>query len=524
MTLNAPTTPTRRDRWGRYQVVNPTTGKLTGYTRATTVAKALDDGSGLIGWSKRMVALGLAQRADLLALVATSNGDKRTLDSVCERAAEAGGSTIRRDLGTAVHAMLEQSWSDTTYTAPAPYTADIKAVHAALDAHGITVEAGMVERIVVNDTHQIAGTFDLLVRSADGKLRVADIKTGSSLMGALSFAIQLAIYANADALYTQGPAADGSADIREPMPEIATDYGYIFHVQPESGHCDVHTIDLIAGAEALKIAMAVREARKVKVLTPAPIPEAVMTEAIEKVQRVFPGGELVTHVDDDWRRWMTSRIQAIKDAGAIEALALHWPAVPTIPSGEQITIDQGAEIEAAVALIEQQYELPFPAPRTQAAVTDTPKPQAAKRRPRPEEGPDVDAEMVAAVNERAKQLEPDAIAWVGATITAASKANYPIRLSGAGGKKTLRRWYIANALVTLGGFADEALTRSIVSLAISEELQPGHNIAAAIGSLTIEEAQRLMRLTAAVADSSLVPIWGEDSVTLTGDIQAALAA
>ena len=29
MTLTAPTTPTRRDRWGRYQVVNPTTGKLT---------------------------------------------------------------------------------------------------------------------------------------------------------------------------------------------------------------------------------------------------------------------------------------------------------------------------------------------------------------------------------------------------------------------------------------------------------------------------------------------------------------
>lgn len=524
MTLTAPTTSTRRDRWGRYQVVNPTTGKLTGYTRATTVAKALDDGSGLIGWSKRMVALGLAQRPDLLALVAISNGDNHTLDSVCERAAEAGGSTIRRNLGIAVHAMLEQSWTDPNYKAPAPYTADIKAVHAALGAHSITVEAGMVERIVVSDAHQIAGTFDLLVRSPDGKLRVADIKTGSIFMGALSFAIQLSIYANADALYTQGPAADGSADVREPMPPIAGDYGYIFHVQPESGHCDIHTIDLTAGLEALEIAMAVREARKVKVLALAPIPEAIMADAVAKVIDTFPGAELVTHVDEDWRQWMTSRLQAIKDAGAIEALALHWPAVPTIPSGEQITIEQGAEIEAAAALIEQQYELPFPALRTKAADVEIPKPTAAKRRPRPDEGADVDAAMVAAVNERAKQLEPDCIAWVGEIITAASKANYPIRISGAGGKKTLRRWYIANALVTLAGFADEALTCALVSLAIGEELQPGHNIAAAIGSLTIDEAQRLMKLAAGVADTSLTPIWGEDSVTLTGDIQSALAA
>jgi len=33
-----------------------------------------------------------------------------------------------------------------------------------------------------------------------------------------------------------------------------------------------------------------------------------------------------------------------------------------------------------------------------------------------------------------------------------------------------------------------------------------------------------MRLAAAVADSSLIPIWGDDTVAITGDIQAALAA
>jgi hypothetical protein len=260
--------------------------------------------------------------------------------------------------------MLEQSWADPNYVAPAPYGPDIEAVHAALAVHGLTVDTTMVERIVVDDTHQIAGTFDLLVECPDGGLRVADIKTGSSLMGALSFSIQLAIYANADALYTQGAAADGSQDTRGPMPPIANDYGYIIHVQPESGHCDIHTIDLTVGLDALELAMNVRQMRKAKVLAPAPIPEAIMAAAVDKVISAFPGAELVTHVDDDWRQWMTSRLQAIKAAGAIEALAMHWPAVPTIPSGDPITIDQGAEIEHAVRLIEQQFELPFPEPRT----------------------------------------------------------------------------------------------------------------------------------------------------------------
>jgi hypothetical protein len=124
--------PTRRDRWGRYLVLPEGGTKPIGYTRATTVAKALDDSGGLLSWGKRMVALGLGQRPDLVALVSTTaDTDKKTLDDICERAAEAGGATIRRDLGTAVHGMLEKSWSDPTFVAPDPYGADVQAVHNA---------------------------------------------------------------------------------------------------------------------------------------------------------------------------------------------------------------------------------------------------------------------------------------------------------------------------------------------------------------------------------------------------------
>jgi len=122
--------PVRRDRWGRYVVLPVDGAKPIGYTRATTIAKGIEDSGGLLNWGKRMVAIGLAQRPDLIALVSTTpDTDKKTLDGICERAAEQGGATVRRDLGTAVHGMLERSFIDPTFVAPDPYGSDIQAVH-----------------------------------------------------------------------------------------------------------------------------------------------------------------------------------------------------------------------------------------------------------------------------------------------------------------------------------------------------------------------------------------------------------
>jgi hypothetical protein len=52
--LPAPIDPTRRDQWGRYLVLPPDGDKPVGYTRATTVAGALDDGYGLQKWLATM--------------------------------------------------------------------------------------------------------------------------------------------------------------------------------------------------------------------------------------------------------------------------------------------------------------------------------------------------------------------------------------------------------------------------------------------------------------------------------------
>jgi hypothetical protein len=518
----------RRDRWGRYLVLAPGAEKPTGYTRATTVAKTLDDESNLKTWAQRMTALGLAGRPDLVALIAaTDPEDKKTLNKICERASEAGGATVRRDLGTALHKMLEDSWFDPNYVAPSPYDADVMAVHTALNAAGFTVAAGMTERMIVNDRHQIAGMFDLLLATTgDGDLIMADIKTGSSVdFGALGWATQLAIYANADALYRQGKAADGSQDIREPMPAINKSTGVIIHVQPESGACDLHWLNLEAGAEALEMAMEVRRLRKFKPLHKMEIAPA--ETPVEQVARIFDTTpDEIELVSDEWRAWIRGRVVEIIANGNESQLAFVWPpGVPTLASGHPITIAQGEQIARAVADVEKAWGLPFPdlAPRAEAVASSTL--QRSERRPPPPEGELVTDREVQQLARYLSTMGAEAQAWTLAIVEDASAAGRPIRLTTDLGLQSERRLTIFNALISLSDHASDELARALVSIAIGFEMQPAHNLGDAIGSLSIPEAQRLAQLARAINAGQLTAHWGDDATcTISGDITAAIAA
>jgi hypothetical protein len=517
--------PVRRDRWGRYLVLPEGGAKPIGYTRATTVAKALDDSGGLLSWGKRMVALGLGQRPDLVALVSTTaDTDKKTLDDICERAAEQGGATVRRDLGTAVHGMLEKSWSDPTFVAPDPYGSDVRAVHDALATARLRVVDGFAERMIVHDRHQIAGTFDLLVEDETGEKYVADIKTGSSLLGALAFAVQLSIYANADALYNQGAAKDGSEDTREPMPEVSKIYGVIIHVQPGSGVCDLHWLDLATGAEALELAIAVRQMRKAKTLSPL----TVKVDVVERTKQIAAAEKILSaadgNVDDEWRGWMRGRLKVLIDAGHSDLIRRSWPeGVPTLGSGDPIANHLADVIEQAVALMEREVEAEFPAPKPSEAQAATPK-KRSTRKPAADEGAEVGLAETQAVNKAARALTVDGRTWLGAVMAAAKKANRAINMTGAGGKTTERRFIIASSLLAIADHADDDLTRSLLSISMGEELQPAHELGDAVGSLTISEATRLGHLARALNAGSLIPIWESDGVRITGDIDAAIAA
>jgi len=517
--LSQPQETVRRDRWGRYQVLPPNSDKVVGYSRATTIAKILDDQSSLMAWNSRMTGIGLAQRPDLVALIAaTPQDDKKTLDGIVKRASEAGGATVRRDLGTAIHGMLEQRLADRTYKATEPYQADIEAIMEAIADAGLEFVQGMSERIVVNDDIQVAGTFDLLLTNGED-LFVADLKTGSSVKyGGLAFAIQLAIYAHAHNLYTQGPAKDGSQDIREPMPNVSKSVAIIIHAQPASGEATLHWLDLETGTLALHTALEVRKLRKLQPLHQFTPQQA--TAALYGHQR--PGQ--VVHVDEAWRTETKKRISTIIVAGHSQKLVDVWPDDhPTLKSADPITLDQADGISRVLDVLEKELGLPFASLPEQ---NPPPEPPAkSKRRRAIQDGLDklVDLEVVDNLNARAMQsLTSAGLEWAKKILDDAKMQGRTLALSPPQGLPTLRRYWISDLIITIANHADDELAWCLLDHATGQTI-PHHSLGDAFGTLRKTEAQTGLRIAQAIDRLELVPMWNSDGCYLEGDINDAIS-
>ena len=307
----------RRNQWGQYLVVPPKGKKAVGYQRATTLAKMLEDTSNLTAWACRMTLLGAASRADIVASAQTTDpDDRKALNALVEKAKEIGGANVRRELGTALHKMVELSHADPTYSVPDAYAADVAAINAAIDAAGFDVVPEFSERILVCDSIRVAGMCDLVLRRrSDGSLYLGDLKTGSSVKyGALGWATQLSIYSQADAIYEQGPANDGSEDRRIDAPGVSQTEAYIIHCEPQSGVAELHRLTI--GAEFVDLAVAVREVRKRRdLLVPHEI-EGGGTDATTEAGTASPaaGVDVVGTVDDP-----TTATAPVTDAGEAHA-------------------------------------------------------------------------------------------------------------------------------------------------------------------------------------------------------------
>lgn len=250
--------PVKRDRWGRYLIPDPVTGKARGWTRATTVAKTLDDSTALTAWAKRQVALGVATKAHLAAgIIAAGAVDKRRLDELVEDAMVAAGSNERRELGTALHRILElvDTGRMTVDDVPDPWAADVRAYRAALDAAGLEIVPELCEAVLLNHPLEVAGTCDRILRDRHGRLVIADIKTGG-FVGWLSFACQFALYATATHRY------DPVAEVLTSMPEVRQDVALMLHVPAGDATCDVVGLSVPVGLDAALMALEVRKIRQ----------------------------------------------------------------------------------------------------------------------------------------------------------------------------------------------------------------------------------------------------------------------
>jgi len=243
-----------RDRWGRPLIIPPDGGEPIGYTRVSTLAKALDDQTNLMSWKARKTAEGLVRRPDLLTRVAgaLANGDpdsdwptKRALNDAVSEACEAAGASKGSSAGTGFHALTEaiDRGSEPLYVPPA----DVPR----LDAYREAMEPFTVldiETFVVNDDVRSAGTFDRLVLCPDGRVRVADLKSGKSEAAyPLSTTVQIAIYAN-------GKRYDMATGERSVLhADLDMTEGLLIHLPPTGG-CTVIPLDLERGWRAARAA------------------------------------------------------------------------------------------------------------------------------------------------------------------------------------------------------------------------------------------------------------------------------
>jgi hypothetical protein len=258
----------KRDRFGRYLLPDPVTGKERAWTRATTVARTLADEYHLTLWKMRQVAKGMALRPDLVAGAAAADpeADKGTLNDIAEKAMEAAGSSVGGTLGTALHSFTARLDSEGGYIeslgAPIALHGDLVEYVGTVERHRLRTQPEYVERVVILPDLGIAGTFDRIFGQPPGQtkaapLAIGDLKTGKSIdYSALEIAIQLAIYANAPLIWNP---ATGSY---EPMPDdVCKARGLVVHLPVGKAHGLVYGIDLIKGWRYAQLALQVRAAR-----------------------------------------------------------------------------------------------------------------------------------------------------------------------------------------------------------------------------------------------------------------------
>jgi hypothetical protein len=271
-----------RDRYGRYRITDPVTGEERSWVRATTWAKTVSDLYALHGWEKRMVALGFAQRPDLVLRVAAvadpdSSAGKTELDRLIDRAREHAEAGARANLGTALHAFAESlDLGRPLPQIPPPFDRDIAAYRKAMAA--VQVSRNYVERICVIRDLGVAGTMDRVVRFKHGRggrplPLIADVKTGTDLKYSWNeIVIQLALYAHADTIY------DPVTREHHPMLEVNQERALVVHLPAGEGRCTLHLVDIAAGWEMALLCGAVRAWRDRKDL--AQVLDQVELEAV----------------------------------------------------------------------------------------------------------------------------------------------------------------------------------------------------------------------------------------------------
>lgn len=270
------------DGWGRYRLPHPDTGKEVGITRVTTVAGALEDQFNLKMWDRRKMLEGLVIDRGPLVLAAQvfkdygwdpqSREAKDKLDDIAKHILDIADSNAGAKTGTLLHSITEDHNQGEFIragqrAAKAGVSGNMLAYVDALARYEIEVLPRYMERVVfIRELNAVGRLDNLTTEMGQPLMRVFDLKSQKSMdWGALKIAIQLAMYANAEAMFNEDTWT------WEEMPpvdkEIATVCWLPVLKDQEEKLCQLYDVDLEWGWKWAKASVKVRTARKNKPLT-----------------------------------------------------------------------------------------------------------------------------------------------------------------------------------------------------------------------------------------------------------------
>jgi hypothetical protein len=340
---------TKRDRFGRYLIPHPDTGKEQSWTRATTFAKSISDTYALGQWGLRMCLLGATQRPDIVRRAHGKHvrADKKLLDELTAELKDAAGAKVAANDGTAMHSfteMVDRAWHSpggprsVMNQVPSDCREMVETYIRLLEETGLEPVSNLIEFTTVVKQYGVAGTSDNCYRTTKpltltigrgavqfqpGEYVIGDKKTGRDLdYGWQEHAIQLSTYA-------QGINTSGVWDRHEekwhPDPlngaKVRTDAGVIIHlpVDKESEKTPtVYGLDLESGWNAAVLCERVRTWRSVrKLAAPVMVAQAADTFEPRRAQPSEPAVTSRTTVRPPTLKERANRITSKGEASAV---------------------------------------------------------------------------------------------------------------------------------------------------------------------------------------------------------------
>ncbi len=344
-------TEPQRDRYGRY-ILPDTNGNPISYTRATTVASTLEDKHGVHQWEIRKAIKGVVMSDARIATAQAHNPDtdRGTYRELIQSATDAAGATDARQLGSALHKFTEEidHGLKTIDDIPPPYQERVAAYYTKIGEYGIHIEPEGIERILIDDNANVAGTADRVpLIFPDGNRYIGDLKCGSDPLryGAMAICCQLAMYAGHTATY------DLNSGKRQPRIDVNLEWGVIIHLPANGTGCELHWVDLTYGWVVYQTALRARELRKQPKSRHAPIVPAMGPPPLASGDLAGPA-------------WIKERIQTMAAyPDAVAMLREHWPAtVPKPFPSETATAEMVADMSRVLQVIEDAHMVAFTNP------------------------------------------------------------------------------------------------------------------------------------------------------------------